>query len=398
MALALCAALAAPFAVFAADTAPLQEGWQLYPEACKCVGSAPDFACVGEVVRNLVNLAIAVGVVIFVLVAAYAGVMFMTTATNPRGKEQAKSMLTSALIGFVTMLAAWLLIDFIMGALYNKAWGPWNSILSNPQAEHCLKQNTTPAPSIDSGVTGEAGDPVDASTVRVGDSVECALGDSEPGEAYRGTVTSAPAGDPPTMGVSLTSGRTSASEPWTAINPARSAEARVSSCRTVSNNGTTDTGDTSDLSGINVTVRPPAVVSDTAVTKLKRILRAANLTSATITSGRRTAADQARIMEENLHNGVRINYAAAGDAVTAVYDRLRAEGKSRAEIRAAMEAEINRQGCSNVSKHCTTQDVIDVSPGSISNRSAFESAVRAFGVSAFYRPGEIGEQTYHIEF
>ena len=111
MALAVGAVMLAPVAVFAADTSPLQEGWTLYPEACKCEGRAPDFKCVGAVVQNLVNLAIAVGVVIFVLVAAYAGVLFMASSVNPKGKEQAKSMLTTALIGFVTMLAAWLIVE-----------------------------------------------------------------------------------------------------------------------------------------------------------------------------------------------------------------------------------------------------------------------------------------------
>lgn len=164
MAFALGAATLAPFAVLAADTSPLQEGWHLYPTQCECPDSAPDFKCVGAVIQNLVNLAIAIGVVIFVLVASYAGVLFMASSVNPRGKEQAKSMLMSAVLGLVIALAAWLLVDFVMKALYNERWGPWNSILSNPQAEYCLVVKNPPAgPSTGTGgtggVTGQPGGP-----------------------------------------------------------------------------------------------------------------------------------------------------------------------------------------------------------------------------------------------
>src|SRR5262245_59458840 len=91
----------APYAAFAAETNALGEGWHLLPVQCECPGSAPDFACVGYVIQRLMDLAFSIGVVIFVLVTAYAGVLFMATSVNPHGKEQAKSMLTNAVIGLL---------------------------------------------------------------------------------------------------------------------------------------------------------------------------------------------------------------------------------------------------------------------------------------------------------
>lgn len=149
-----------------------------------------------------------------------------------------------------------------------------------------------------------------------------------------------------------------------------------------------------------VTVGSQAVVSSTAVNVLGDILRAAGLTSATITSGRRNSYDQARIMYSNIEQyGIAHQknlYGSQGDTVIDVYDSLKRNGKSEAEIRTAMQRKIDEIGCSNVSNHCSTRDVFDVAPSSISNQAAFEAAVRASpAVRRFIPPPT--DPAYHIE-
>ncbi|HEX6199300.1 MAG TPA: hypothetical protein VF150_03470, partial [Thermoanaerobaculia bacterium] len=127
-------------------------------------------------------------------------------------------------------------------------------------------------------------------------------------------------------------------------------------------------------------------------------LRAAGQSNATITSTARTPADQARAMFQNLVNPARTIaqniqvqlgiYAAAGDAVIRVFE-ARVAGLTRpqvvaqaAAIQAAMVAEINNQGPSNVSRHCAdpaTVSVVDVSAAPFNNQNAplFEASTSA---------------------
>lgn len=149
------------------------------------------------------------------------------------------------------------------------------------------------------------------------------------------------------------------------------------------------------------------VVSTHSKNILKEILNHAGLDSCLITSTSRTPADQARIMFNNLEtHGVTAQkalYAAAGDQVIDVYSAKKAEGKTAAQIKAAMEAKIKAIGPEKVSHHCAdpaTLNVVDVSPPSISNKHAFENAVnvaRNSGkVSRFITPNN-GDPAYHIE-
>lgn len=147
-----------------------------------------------------------------------------------------------------------------------------------------------------------------------------------------------------------------------------------------------------------------AIVSEHTRTVLNDILQASGNDSATITSTARTVEDQARIMYGNIERqGVdeqKRLYGKNGDKVIDAYVAAKAEGLGEMEIRARMVAKINELGPTNVSKHLADPavlNVIDVSPNSISDREAFEAAVRADPrVSKFLTPGD-GDPAYHIE-
>jgi hypothetical protein len=132
------------------------------------------------------------------------------------------------------------------------------------------------------------------------------------------------------------------------------------------------------------------------------ILKAAGIESATITSTTRTPGDQARVMYDNIvANGVasqKALYAATGDQVIAVYEKLHAEKKTESEIVDAMKAKIVELGPSNVSKHCADPsqlNVVDIAPSSIKDRAAFEKAVEADKrVVGFLKPPQ--DPAYHL--
>lgn len=155
---------------------------------------------------------------------------------------------------------------------------------------------------------------------------------------------------------------------------------------------------------IVVSVSTNARVSENAIRVLKLILRDAGLTRAAITSGRRTSADQARIMYELIErDGVSYAknlYGRYGDQVIAVYEAQKRAGRSPTAIKQAMEAKIKALGCKYISHHCSDEyDVIDVAPSSIADENAFRRALKTAlkrGIIDKYIPPP-EDPAFHIE-
>ena len=113
--------------------------------SCLCPGSAPDWGCVLQVVQNIINVGISLGVIFVVLAIAYGGFLFMTNSANPANLEKGRAVMMNAIIGLVVVLSAWLVVDFVMKALYNPdaafeggTFGPWNSILGSTGEDYCF--------------------------------------------------------------------------------------------------------------------------------------------------------------------------------------------------------------------------------------------------------------------
>ncbi len=132
---------------------------------------------------------------------------------------------------------------------------------------------------------------------------------------------------------------------------------------------------------------------------LKEILQAAGLTTAQVNSVERTPAGQARAMYSLIvKHGLRYCYdlyADPGKKVAKVYEQN--STKPRETVIALMEAKINELGPSTVSKHTSsTHYVVDIDPGSITNKEAFIKAVNAHkAVSKLLKPPQ--DPVYHIE-
>jgi len=138
--------LLAPQAVFAASTnffGPIVPDGTNGQLDCNCPGSAPSWGCVLQTVQNAISFGVSMGAIIITLVIAYAGILFIANPTNPGQREQGRAMVMNAIIGLVIVLCAWLLVDFVMKALYNGSEAarvtnytkapalPWNAIISD---------------------------------------------------------------------------------------------------------------------------------------------------------------------------------------------------------------------------------------------------------------------------
>jgi len=167
--------------------------------------------------------------------------------------------------------------------------------------------------------------------------------------------------------------------------------------------GTTSSTGSQENAEVTVSIQTGVKVSDSAVEKLKAILRASKLTSATITSGRRDSASQARIMYDNLEaKGIKAQrslYGSNGDKVIDVYETKKKAGENATAIKDAMKGKIVELGCSSVSRHCSdTHDVFDVAPSSLADRPKFEKALADSlsngDISDYLQPPK--DPAYHI--
>jgi hypothetical protein len=119
--------------------------------SCLCPGSAPSWGCVLQLIQNVMNAVVGLGILLCVLWIAYAGFSMMTSGGVAEARSLAKTRLLNAVIGIVVILSSWLIIDFVMKALYNVDthykvvyFGPWNSILAPEGDSYCLQPNENP--------------------------------------------------------------------------------------------------------------------------------------------------------------------------------------------------------------------------------------------------------------
>lgn len=92
--------------------------------------------------QNIVNWLIAIAVFIAVLMFSYAGFLMVTAAGNTGQVDRARTIFKDVAIGFIILLAAWLIVDTVMKTLYNGSvldestkanFGVWNEIKCVPQ-------------------------------------------------------------------------------------------------------------------------------------------------------------------------------------------------------------------------------------------------------------------------
>jgi hypothetical protein len=87
-----------------------------------------------ELANNITNWIVGIFTVIFAIIFIVAGWRMVASTGNVSEKEAGKKMITNAFIGFVIVLAGWLIMDFFMKSLLGNddgsigTFGPWNEI------------------------------------------------------------------------------------------------------------------------------------------------------------------------------------------------------------------------------------------------------------------------------
>lgn len=141
--------LAAPSMTFAASAGFFGP---VIPQSgsCFCNGGPLDWGCMLQVIQNLVRLTVSLGVILCVVWIAFAGFSLIVSRGNPEALSTAKTRILNSLIGIVVILCSWLVVDFVMQALYNpdaafsgQNIGPWNDILAGSGSDYCI-QTTIP--------------------------------------------------------------------------------------------------------------------------------------------------------------------------------------------------------------------------------------------------------------
>lgn len=129
----------APYAVMAAAgdfTGPI------VPEAAQACPAG--WASLIQVINNIVQFAIYGGIIICVLIFAYAGFLLVTNAAVPENRAKAKGMFINAAIGLILVLASWLIVNTVLGILGAGDVGSLTSSLMTG-GDTCITAKTTPS-------------------------------------------------------------------------------------------------------------------------------------------------------------------------------------------------------------------------------------------------------------
>jgi hypothetical protein len=114
------------------------------------------FGALIMVVNNLITFVLTLAIVFVApIMIAYAGFLYVVNAVNPSGISKAKSILWNTILGIIIALAAWMIVDALMAALYNPSAfeATWSSIVTG--GDICLTQaGTAPGSGLNSGTGG----------------------------------------------------------------------------------------------------------------------------------------------------------------------------------------------------------------------------------------------------
>ncbi len=117
-----------PHFAFARDLFYIWDG-----TTCATSGSGPDSPCglcdALVVGRNIIEDMFKVALVLAVVFIAYGGFVVMTAGGNEKNLSSGKGVITSAFVGLLIALAAWLIINTIFNSLIaGHVSTPWNSL------------------------------------------------------------------------------------------------------------------------------------------------------------------------------------------------------------------------------------------------------------------------------
>ena len=99
---------------------------------CTCAtGATPCTFChIAQLAQNILNGGIYLAVFLSAILFAYAGWQYITAGGESGKASEAKKIFWNVGVGLVLILAAWLIVDMIMGILTSREalFGPWHQI------------------------------------------------------------------------------------------------------------------------------------------------------------------------------------------------------------------------------------------------------------------------------
>ncbi len=91
---------------------------------CNVYGSC-DFCDSLVVARNIINLLVELAIAISVAMMVYGAIRMMLSVGSPERVKSARDTITSALVGLLITLAAWLIVNTFLHILTGNADFPW---------------------------------------------------------------------------------------------------------------------------------------------------------------------------------------------------------------------------------------------------------------------------------
>jgi hypothetical protein len=93
-----------------------------------CDGPDCNYCSIAGLIQRLINFGVYLAVLAAGAMFAYAGYLYLFNNGEEGMIKKARALFLQVLLGFMIILAAWLLIDIIMKTLLSGDFGPWNGI------------------------------------------------------------------------------------------------------------------------------------------------------------------------------------------------------------------------------------------------------------------------------
>ena len=97
---------------------------------CDGGAKACGFCDLVQLSQRIINFLVGFAIFVAVLLFVYAGFLYLSAGANEENVKKAHKLFGSVFVGFILVLAAWLIIDTIMKAFVgdNPDFGPWNNL------------------------------------------------------------------------------------------------------------------------------------------------------------------------------------------------------------------------------------------------------------------------------
>jgi len=96
------------------------------------------YGAVFEMIQRLMSDAIILASIFAVLLISYAGFLFVTNPSSPSNISKGRTVLIDTVIGFVIILAAWLIVNEIMSVFTTGGLASFTTLLKPTTQNFCL--------------------------------------------------------------------------------------------------------------------------------------------------------------------------------------------------------------------------------------------------------------------